>query len=83
MTPMTFYLSFTTAERIAIKKSTDEYVQEFWNTYERAEAAGTMINPNLASVSEGLAYLAMPAPDGPGILASVDRIPQIRAGIPQ
>lgn len=79
LTPMSFYLAFTPAERIAIKTSTDPVVQEFWDTYQRAENTGTQIDPNLVSVQEGLAYLAQ----GPGILASRDRIAQILNGEPQ
>jgi hypothetical protein len=82
LTPMTFYLAFSPAERIKIKASTDPVVMEFWDTYQRAERTETMVDPNLISVQEGLAYLAQPAP-GPAILASKDRIDQILAGIPQ
>lgn len=78
MTPMTFYLSFTARERIAIKKSTDDLVMEFWATYELAAASGTMVDPMLGSVVEGLEWLVEQK-----ILASPDRIPQIRAGIAQ
>lgn len=86
LTPMTFYLAFTPAERIKIKASTDAEVMEFWDTYQRAERTETMVDPNLVSVQEGLAYLAQQpndTPPGPGILASRDRIEQILAGIPQ
>lgn len=86
LTPMTFYLAFTPAERIAIKNSSDAQVKEFWDTYQRAQDTNTMIDPNVKSVPEGLAYLATPTtatPPGPGILASTDRINQILAGTPQ
>lgn len=86
LTPMTFYLSFNPAERMKIKASTDLEVMEFWDTYQRAERTDTMVDPNLVSVREGLAYLAQgpgDTPPGPGILASKDRIDQILAGIPQ
>ena len=87
LTPMQFYLAFTPTERIAIKKSTDPIVQEFWATYELASSQpGGSIDPNLPSVIEGLAYLATPStatPAGPGILASAARIAQIQAGIAQ
>jgi hypothetical protein len=85
LTPMQFYLAFTPTERLAIKKSTDQDVVEFWATYELAVQTNTPINPNLVSVREGLAWLATPAtatPPGPGILAA-SRIAQISAGIPQ
>jgi hypothetical protein len=86
LTPMQFYLAFTTAERIAIKKSTDPDVVEFWATYNLAVTTNTPINPNLVSVQEGLAWMATPTtatPAGPGILASTTRIVQISNGIPQ
>ena len=83
---MKFYLAFTPAERIAIKKSTDPVVQEFWATYELAVQTGDNIDPNLNSVAEGLSYLATPTtatPPGAGILPSTARIIQIQAGISQ
>lgn len=86
LTPMTFYLAFTPAERIKIKKSSDEQVVEFWSTYQLAVQLDKPIDPNLISVQEGLAYLAQgttDTPSGPGILASKDRIEQILNGIPQ
>ena len=86
LSPMAFYLAFTPAERIAIKKSTDPDVLEFWATYELAAQLNHTIDPNLASVQEGLAWLATPTsatPPGPGILASTARIAQISEGIPQ
>lgn len=83
--PMTLYLAFTPAERIAIKASADPMVKEFWETYQLSVQLANPIDPNLVSVQEGLAYLAAPASPGhgAGILASVDRIPQILQGIPQ
>lgn len=86
LTPITFYLAFTPAERIKIKASTDPDVMEFWDTYQRAERTDTPVDPNVVSVQEGLAYLATPTtatPPGPGILASTARIAQILAGLPQ
>lgn len=86
LTPMTFYLAFSPAERIKIKASSNPEVMEFWDTYQRAERTDTMIDPNLVSVQEGLAYLAQQStdtPPGAGILASKDRIAQILNGIPQ
>ena len=86
LTPMQFYLAFTPTERIAIKKSADPDVQEFWATYEVAVQLGNTIDPNLVSVQEGLAWLATPTsatPPGPGILVSTARIAQISEGIPQ
>lgn len=85
LTPMQFYLSFTPAERIAIKKSADPEVVEFWATYLLAVQTNIMINPNLPSVQEGLNWLATPTtatPAGPGILAT-SRITQILNGVQQ
>lgn len=85
LSPMQFYLAFTPTERIAIKKSTDPMVMEFWATYELAAQTGHNIDPNLVSVQEGLTYLATPTtatPPGAGILAST-RPAQISQGIPQ
>lgn len=84
--PMTFYLAFTPAERIAIKTSADPIVKEFWDTYQLAADLKKNIDPNLNSVIEGLNYLATPttaSPPGAGILASPARVAQIQAGIPQ
>ena len=86
LTPMQFYLAFTPTERIAIKKSTDPVVVEFWATYQLAAQLNNTIDPNLVSVQEGLTYLATPTtatPPGAGILASASRIAQISAGVPQ
>lgn len=82
LSPMQFYMAFSPTERIAIKKSTDEIVMEFWSTYELAVQTKTNIDPNLPSVVSGLEYLANPTPAGAGILSST-RIPQILLGIPQ
>src|SRR5487761_1979388 len=59
LTPMQFYLAFTPAERMAIKKSTDVNVEEFWATYQLAAQTNTPIDPNLVSVQEGLTYLSV------------------------
>ena len=86
LTPMQFYLAFTPAERMAIKKSTDVNVEEFWATYQLAAQTNSNIDPNLVSVQEALTYLATPTtatPPGAGILASTTRIAQISQGIPQ
>lgn len=86
LTPMSFYLSFTPTERIAIKKSSDPVVEEFWATYELAAQTNSNIDPNLVSVQESLAYLAIPTtatPPGPGILTSTARIAQISNGVTQ
>ncbi len=86
LTPMQFYLAFTPTERMAIKKSTDPMVAEFWATYQLAAQLNNTIDPNLVSVQEGLSWLATPTtatPAGPGILASTARIAQISAGTPQ
>ena len=86
LTPMQLYLAFTTTERMAIKKSADPNVVEFWATYQLAAQLNNTIDPNLVSVQEALTYLATPTtatPPGAGILASTSRIAQILAGIPQ
>lgn len=85
LTPMTFYMAFTPAERIAIKASADALVAEFWATYQLSVQLDKPTDPNLPSVQHGLAYLAAPVSPGPGagILASPDRVQQILAGIPQ
>jgi len=81
LTPMQFYLAFTPAERIAIKKlaTTDPNVGEFWATYEMSAAAGTSIDPSLVSVQEGLGYLTTVTPP----VLTTDRVAQIVQGIPQ
>lgn len=85
LTPMTFYMAFTPAERIAIKTSADPMVKEFWETYQLSVQLDKPTDPNLVSVQDALTYLAAPASPGPGagILGSTERIPQILAGIPQ
>lgn len=85
LTPMTLYMAFTPAERIAIKTSEDPMVKEFWDMYQLSVKLGTQTDPNLVSVREALAYLAAPANPGPGggILGSPERVAQIMAGIPQ
>jgi hypothetical protein len=85
LTPMTLYMAFTPAERIAIKTSADAMVKEFWAMYQLAVQLEKDIDPNLISVQEAMDYLAAPASPGPGggILASQARIAQILAGIPQ
>lgn len=85
LTPTAFYMAFTAQEMIAIKASADPLVKEFYARYQIALQANSPIDPNLVSVSEGLAYLAAPVSPGPGagILASTDRIQQILAGTPQ
>lgn len=59
LSPMAFYLAFTPRERILIKGSQDPFVQEFWQAYELAVQTGTMIDPNLASVTGGIDYLRL------------------------
>lgn len=85
MTPMTLYMAFTPAERIAIKASKDPMVAEFWSMYQLSVQLDKPTDPNLASVRDILAYLAKPASPGPGggILSSPERVQQILAGIPQ
>lgn len=86
LTPMTFYLAFTPAERILIKASTDERVKEFWSTYELAVQLNKNVDPRLVSVRQAIVYMAQKpdgTPPGPGILASTERIQQILSGIPQ
>jgi hypothetical protein len=85
MTAMQFYLAFTPSERIAIKRSTDPMIAEFWATFQLAAQQNHMIDPTLNSVIDGVNYLAIPAtatPPGPGIVVAA-RIPQILAGVPQ
>lgn len=77
--PVAFYLAFKPAERIAIKGSTDPLVQEFWQTFELASAAGVPIDPNLVSIQWGLAYLGTTTPP---ILAD-GRVAQICQGLAQ
>ncbi|MQA21757.1 hypothetical protein [Rugamonas rivuli] len=85
LTPMTLYMAFTPAERIAIKTSNDAMVKEFWSMYQLSVQLDKPTDPNLASVRDIIAYLAKPASPGPGggILASPERVQQILAGIPQ
>lgn len=85
LTPMTLYMAFTAAERIAIKNSADPMVKEFWEMYDMSVRLNKPTDPNLVSVQEALQYLATPASPGPGagILASQDRVQQILQGIPQ
>jgi len=86
LTPMTLYMAFTPAERIAIKASTDPMVVEFWAMYQLSVQLDKPTDPNLISVQEAMQYLAQPTtatPPGPGILASQERVQQILAGIPQ
>ncbi|ELX13861.1 hypothetical protein Jab_1c25010 [Janthinobacterium sp. HH01] len=85
LTPMSLYMAFTPAERIAIKASKDPIVAEFWSMYQLSVQLDKPTDPNLASVRDIIAYLAKPASPGPGggILASPERVQQILAGIPQ
>lgn len=85
LTPMTLYMAFTPTERIKIKASTDPLVIEFWAMYQLSVQLNKPTDPNLISVQEALAYLAAPvsAGQGAGILASVERVQQVLAGIPQ
>lgn len=75
--PLDFYLAFTVAERRAIKSSTVPDVVEFWNTYERCEAAGKHIDPNRPSVRHAVAGLVALN------IIGTNRVPDILAGIPQ
>lgn len=85
LTPMSLYMAFTPAERIAIKTSKDPMVAEFWSMYQLSAQLDQPTDPNLASVRDIIVYLAKPASPGPGggILASPERVQQILAGIPQ
>nr|WP_315400078.1 hypothetical protein [uncultured Duganella sp.] len=85
LTPMTLYMAFTAAERIAIKTSKDPLVAEFWAMYQLSAQLEKPTDPNLVSVKEAITYLAAPVSPGPGagILASAERVPQILLGIPQ
>lgn len=76
MTPTAFYLAFTVAERVAIKKSKDEGVRELWQTFEMLLAKDVPIDPNLPSVRDGLAYLVANL-DG---ALKKDRVADILAG---
>jgi len=97
LTPMQFYLAFSPAERIQLKRLAttgipaseltaaipqDAEIAELWATYELAVTTQSSINPNLKSLQEGLAYLAEPTAPTPAVIAST-RIPQILAGIAQ
>jgi len=85
LTPMTLYMAFKPAERIAIKTSADPLVQEFWAMYQLSVQLQKPTDPNLQSVREAIGYLAAPVEPGPGagILAGAERIGEILAGIPQ
>lgn len=85
LTPMTLYMAFTPAERIAIKASKDPLVIEFWSMYQLSVQLNKPTDPNLVSVQEAIGYLASPVSPGPGagILASADRVQQILRGVPQ
>lgn len=77
LTPMTFYMAFKPAERIAIKTSTDPVVAEFWFTFDLSVKLDKPVDPNLKSVVDGLQYLV-----SLGILTG-DRLEPIKLGIPQ
>jgi hypothetical protein len=85
LTPMTLYMAFQPAERVAIKASKDPMVTEFWTMYQLSVDLQKPTDPNLVSVRKALEYLAAPVEPGPGagILAGPERVEQIRAGIPQ
>lgn len=85
LTPMTLYMAFTPAERIAIKTSKDPMVAEFWNMYQLSAQLEKPTDPNLPSVREAIGYLAAAVSPGPGagILASPERVQQILEGVPQ
>jgi hypothetical protein len=80
---MRYYMSFTSDERIAIKKSIDEQVVESLATLNMAIAMynspdPVLINPNLPSVQADLMHFVEL-----GLLKSVDRIAQISNGMAQ
>ncbi|QJD91817.1 hypothetical protein HH213_18005 [Duganella dendranthematis] len=85
LTPMTLYMAFKPAERIAIKASQDPMVQEFWAMYQLSVQLDKPTDPNLVSVRMAIAYLASPVDPGPGagILEGPERVDEILAGIPQ
>ncbi|SDH06465.1 MULTISPECIES: hypothetical protein [unclassified Duganella] len=85
LTPMTLYMAFTPAERIAIKASKDPMVQEFWAMYELSVKLNKPTDPNLVSVRDAIGYLAAPVEPGPGagILTNSARVDEILQGIPQ
>ena len=60
----------------------DPIIAEFWATYEVAQATGSLINPNLVSVQEGVEYLVSPTSPTPAIISSA-RVLQILAGVAQ
>jgi len=82
LTPMQFYLAFKPQERIAIKTSTDPVIVEFWDTFQLAVTANAGIDPNLASIQEGLTYLSAPTEPTVAIITA-ERIPQILTGVAQ
>lgn len=82
LTPMAFYLAFKPMERIALKTSTNPMVQEFWATYQLAVQTGSDVHMELASNRQAIAYLAVPKPEGPGILAP-ERVAQVLQGTAQ
>jgi len=87
LTPVQFYDALTPVEETAILGSTDPLVQAFARRLSRALNSGTMIDPNLTTVQEGLAYLSLTAQQPATTPASTyilpARVAQILAGSPQ
>ena len=87
LTAMQFYDALTPQEETAILGSTDPLVQTFARRLSRALNSGTMIDLNLTTVQEGLAYLSLTAqqpattPSSTYILPA--RVAQILQGVPQ
>jgi hypothetical protein len=85
--PTQFYDALTPQEETAILGSTDPMVQTFARRLSRALQTNTPIDPNLATVQEGLAYLSVtdqvPAVTPAATYILPTRIPQILAGIAQ
>lgn len=82
-----FYTLFTIQERIAIKKSDDPFVKEFWETYQNAVATNEEINLGSPAVQGGLSYLVAadqnPATDPVSKYLTAERRLQILGAIQQ
>lgn len=93
LTPIQYYNAFTIAEAIAIKNSTDPFVQEFWYRLNMLitnpdTATSTIVDPNTVQVSTPLGYLSttnqQPVPStGAATYIQPARVAQISNGIPQ
>lgn len=85
--PETFYLAFTVQEAIAIKRSTDPIVIEFFARLKMRIDTGRQIDPNSASTKAGLEYLSTTMQKPATVPASTyifpERIPEILDGVPK